>query len=70
VYPPQLITPCIKAGSAKGDLVLDPFIGSGTTGEVALRLGRKFLGIDLDESNSKLIDKRINPHLHTLFSDE
>jgi len=47
VYPPQLIEPCIKAGSAEGDTVLDPFSGAGTTGLVALAKGRDYIGIDL-----------------------
>lgn len=47
VYPPELIRPCILAGSAPGDTVLDPFSGSGTTGMVATEEGRKYVGIDL-----------------------
>ena len=42
-FPPALIEPCVKAGSRVGDIVLDPFMGSGTTAEVALRHGRRFL---------------------------
>jgi len=67
VYPPALIVPCIKAGSAKGDLVLDPFIGTGTTAEVALRLGRKYLGIDLQQDNETLQQKRLQPLTNDLF---
>lgn len=48
VYPPELIRPCILAGSRPGDTVLDPFSGSGTTGMVALQEGRKYVGIDLN----------------------
>ena len=48
VYPPELIRPCILAGSAPGDTVLDPFSGSGTTGQVATQEGRKYVGIDLN----------------------
>jgi len=48
-FPPKLVEPCILAGSKPGDLVFDPFAGSGTTGEVAIRLGRKFIGFDLNE---------------------
>jgi DNA modification methylase len=48
VYPPELIRPCILAGSAPGDTVLDPFSGSGTTGMVATQEGRKYVGIDLN----------------------
>lgn len=48
VYPPELIRPCIRAGSAPGDTVLDPFSGSGTTGAVATFEGRKYVGIDLN----------------------
>jgi len=45
-YPPDLVEPCILAGSAAGDLVLDPFCGSGTTGMVAVKHGRRFVGVD------------------------
>lgn len=48
VYPPELIRPCILAGSSPGDVVLDPFSGSGTTGMVATFEGRKYIGIDLN----------------------
>jgi len=48
VYPPDLIRPCIRAGSQPGDVVLDPFSGSGTTGAVATFEGRKYIGIDLN----------------------
>lgn len=47
-FPRELITPCVLAGSDKGDVVFDPFMGSGTTAEAALLLGRKYLGCELD----------------------
>lgn len=47
-YPPDLIRPCILAGSARGDTVLDPFSGSGTTGMVATQEGRRYIGIDVN----------------------
>lgn len=47
VYPPELIRPCIRAGSEPGDAVLDPFSGSGTTGAVATFEGRRYIGIDI-----------------------
>lgn len=53
VYPPELIRPCILAGSKPGDLVLDPFSGSGTTGLVATQEGRRYVGFDL---NSDYLD--------------
>jgi len=46
-FPESLPERCIKAGSARGDVILDPFNGSGTTGRVALRLGRRYVGLDL-----------------------
>ena len=46
-FPEALVEPCIKAGSRPGDVVLDPFNGSGTTGRVALRLGRSYVGTDI-----------------------
>jgi len=47
-YPPALIEPCILAGSSPGDTVLDPFMGSGTTAQVAQDLGRKAIGCELN----------------------
>jgi DNA modification methylase len=63
VYPPALIEPCIKAGSAEGDTVLDPFSGSGTTGEVALKLGRNYIGCELNPDYARLSEKRISEAL-------
>lgn len=57
-YPPDLIEPCILAGSRPGDIVLDPFFGSGTTGEVAERLGRQWIGIELNPEYGKLAAQR------------
>ena len=47
-YPPELIEPCILAGSRPGDIVMDPFMGSGTTAQVAQNLGRKPIGCELN----------------------
>jgi DNA modification methylase len=58
-YPPELITPCILAGSKEGDIVLDPFSGSGTTGEVALQHGRNYIGLELNPEYAKLSEKRL-----------
>ena len=59
VFPPELIEPCILAGSEKGDIVLDPFMGSGTTAAVAKSLGRDYIGCELHEDYGELIQKRI-----------
>lgn len=59
-YPPALIQPCILAGTKCGDVVLDPFGGSGTTGQVALELGRKAVLIELNPDYEKLINNRTN----------
>jgi DNA modification methylase len=59
VYPPELIEPCILAGSAPGDVVLDPFMGSGTTAAVAIKHGRQFLGCELNPEYKALQDERI-----------
>jgi len=58
VFPPDLIVPCILAGCPEGGLVLDPFFGSGTTGEVANRLGRHFCGIELNEKYIEIAQRR------------
>jgi site-specific DNA-methyltransferase (cytosine-N4-specific) len=57
-FPPKLIEPCILAGSRPGDIVFDPFMGSGTTGEVAQRFGRQWLGIELNPEYEKLVKTR------------
>jgi len=53
-FPPDLIEPCILAGSKPGDTVLDPFGGSGTTGMVAEKLGRNWVLIELNPEYEKL----------------
>ena len=60
VFPPDLIEPCIKAGSEEGDIVLDPFMGSGTTAVVSKSLGRHYIGCELHEEYGKLIQKRLS----------
>ena len=62
VYPPELIEPCILAGSEKGDIVLDPFMGSGTTAAVAKSLGRDYIGCELHEDYGNLIQKRVREY--------
>ena len=59
-YPEELVLPCILAGSNEGDTVLDPFNGSGTTGVVALRNNRKYVGIDLNDKYIELSEERFN----------
>jgi DNA modification methylase len=59
-YPPDLIKPCIMAGTKPGDVVLDPFGGSGTTGQVALELGRRAILLELNEDYAKIIHQRTN----------
>ena len=66
VYPPELIIPCIKAGSEKNDIILDPFMGSGTTAMVAKELGRYYIGCELHEDYGKLIQERVNNRKGTL----
>ena len=57
-FPPDLIEPCILAGAPIGGVVIDPFFGSGTTGEVAEKLGRKWIGIELNPEYEKLQKQR------------
>ena len=59
-FPPALIEPCILAGSRPSDIVLDPFMGSGTTAAVALQHGRQYLGCELNAEYGALQAERIN----------
>ena len=57
-FPPELPTLCIRAGSREGDLVLDPFMGSGTVAEVAEGLGRRWVGYEINPAYHELIAER------------
>ena len=59
VMPEALVEPCILAGSSAGDMILDPFAGSGTVGVVALRHGRNFVGTELNPEYAVMARKRI-----------
>ena len=59
VFPEELIEPCILAGSNVGDVILDPFFGSGTTGQVAQNLGRKWIGCELNPDYEDLQNERV-----------
>ena len=58
-FPEAIPERCIKAGTRVGDMVLDPFTGSGTTGQVALQLGRNFIGVELNPQYAELARRRI-----------
>jgi len=59
VFPQELIEPCIMAGAPIGGIVLDPFMGSGTTAQVAQNLGRKYLGCELNTEYEILQRERL-----------
>ena len=59
-FPPDLIEPCILAGAPAGGVVLDPFMGSGTTAAVALQHGRQYLGCELNPEYGPLQQNRID----------
>ena len=59
VFPEKLVTPCVLAGCPEGGTVLDPFTGSGTTGVVAKRLRRNFIGIELNPEYREMAVERI-----------
>ena len=64
-FPPDLIQPCIRAGCPAGGTVLDPFGGSGTTGEVAASEGRKAILIELNPEYVTLANKRGGLFVHS-----
>ncbi len=65
VFPEKLVELCILAGSPEGGVVLDPFLGSGTTAVVAQRLGRRFVGIEINPAYAEMARQRLGPP--TLF---
>ncbi len=62
-YPPDLIVDCIKAGCPEGGLVLDPFMGAGTTAMVARKLNRNYVGFELNPEYIKIAQNRIHAEL-------
>lgn len=62
-YPDALIVPCILAGCPKGGIVLDPFMGAGTTGMVARKHGRDYIGIELNAEYIDIANKRIEEYM-------
>lgn len=60
VFPEKLIEPCILAGCPKNGLVLDPFFGAGTTGVVASKLSRKYLGLELNPEYVEIAQQRLS----------
>lgn len=65
-FPPDLIEPCILAGSRPGDIVLDPFMGSGTTAAVAIKHGRQYIGCELNPDYGPLQEARIKSAIDDL----
>lgn len=66
-FPPALIEPCIKAGCPDGGIVLDPFMGSGTTAVVARKLDRNFIGIELNPKYIEIAERRIEREVGLLL---
>lgn len=66
-YPEELARRCIVAGSRHGDLVLDPFAGTGTTGIVALKEGRRFVGVELNPAYAEMAEQRSRGITPSLF---
>ena len=59
IFPEELVEKAVKSFTRKGDLVLDPFIGTGTTAIACNKLGRDFIGIELEEKYCEIANKRI-----------
>jgi len=63
-FPEDLITPCVLAGCPKSGIILDPFMGAGTTGLVSVKYERNFIGIELNPEYIKMAEERIEPYLN------
>lgn len=62
-FPQDLIVDCIKAGCPEGGIVLDPFMGAGTTALVARKLNRNYIGFELNPEYLKIAEKRLHGEL-------
>lgn len=65
-FPTDLIEPCVLAGCPEGGTVLDPFMGAGTTAVVCERLGRKWIGCELNPEYAAIAEARIHGTQHSL----
>ena len=68
-FPPALVQRCLELGSREGDFVLDPFIGSGTSGIVAHDSGRRFFGIELNPEYVDIAERRLNGRIKRTETD-
>ena len=66
-FPEQLVRNCIQLTTEEGDLVVDPFMGSGTTAVVSQNLNRKWIGFDIDEKYVTITNERIKEGLASFF---
>lgn len=66
-FPTQLVKNCINLTTLQNDIVLDPFMGSGTTGEVCVHTNRNFIGIEMDKKYIKISKKRIESAQNTIL---
>lgn len=64
-FPEQLVATILTNFTNPNDIILDPFMGSGTTGVVCVKMGRKFIGIELDSNTYKMAEERINKVINT-----
>lgn len=69
-YPEELIEPCILAGCPEEGIVLDPFMGSGTTAVVAVKNNRQYVGFELNNDYIKIAEKRISVAVHNKKMDD
>lgn len=69
-FPSEIPRRCIKAGSRPGDIVLEPFAGSGTTGMVAIEQGRRAILVELNEAYLPIISKRLKAEQPVMFAPE
>ncbi len=66
-FPPELIIDCIKAGCSPGGIVMDPFMGAGTTALVSQKLGRNYIGFELNQKYIDIAEKRLKKELGFMY---
>lgn len=69
-FPEEIVTRCIEAFTDAGDVVLDPYNGTGTTTKVASRMDRRYIGIDISEKYNKTAEKRIKEEKQNTLASE